>query len=65
MDQNKMKSKKILGKQSILFDNPPIILSAAAIAGKKEGEGPLGSFFDQIEEILCLVERLGKKRKVL
>ncbi len=50
MDQNKMKSKKILGKQSILFDNPPIILSAAAIAGKKEGEGPLGSFFDQIEE---------------
>lgn len=49
VDKN-MKSKKMLGKQSILFDNPPIILSGAAIAGKKEGEGPLGSFFDQIEE---------------
>jgi stage V sporulation protein AD len=50
MDQNMVKSKKIQGKQSILFDNPPIILSGAAIAGKKEGDGPLGSFFDQIEE---------------
>lgn len=44
------KENKIIGKQSILFSNPPIILSGASIAGKKEGEGPLGSFFDRIEE---------------
>ncbi|MGB8453028.1 MAG: stage V sporulation protein AD [Anaerocolumna sp.] len=41
---------KIIGKQSILFANPPYILSGSSVAGKKEGEGPLGSFFDQIEE---------------
>jgi stage V sporulation protein AD len=41
---------KIIGKQSILFANPPYILSGSSVAGKKEGEGPLGSFFDKIEE---------------
>ncbi len=41
---------KMPGKQSILFSNPPHILSGSSVAGKKEGEGPLGSFFDQIEE---------------
>lgn len=44
------KIRKILGKQSIVFANPPYVLSGSSIAGKKEGEGPLGSFFDQIEE---------------
>ncbi len=34
------------GKQTILFEHPPCILSAAAIGGKKEGEGPLSSYFD-------------------
>ncbi len=48
-EQNKNKSKMV-GKQSILFSNPPHILSAASIAGKKEGEGPLGKLFDEIEE---------------
>lgn len=41
---------KILGKQSTVFENPPYVYAGASIAGKKEGEGPLGSFFDQIEE---------------
>lgn len=43
-------TSKMAGKQSILFANPPVILAGASIVGKKEGEGPLGSFFDQIEE---------------
>ena len=39
-----------MGKQSIQFREPPHIVSAASVVGKKEGEGPLGSLFDEIEE---------------
>jgi len=39
----------IKGKQSIQFERPPHILSGASVAGKKEGEGPLGELFDEIE----------------
>lgn len=49
MQQENSKTKMI-GKQSILFQNPPCILSAASVAGKKEGEGPLGSLFDIVEQ---------------
>lgn len=34
------------GKQSIVFSDPPAILSFASVAGKKESEGPLGNTFD-------------------
>ncbi|MBQ2941318.1 MAG: stage V sporulation protein AD [Clostridia bacterium] len=37
------------GKQSVIFESTPYIKSYASVAGKKEGEGPLGKFFDQIE----------------
>lgn len=37
------------GKASICFEQPPVLLAAASIVGKKEGEGPLGLYFDQIE----------------
>ena len=40
----------ITGKQSISFENPPYILNYASIVGQKEGEGPLGKYFDTIEE---------------
>ena len=40
----------IKGKQSLLFETPPRIVSYASIVGKKEGEGPLGKYFDLIEE---------------
>ena len=38
------------GKQSILFDDAPYIISSGSIVGKKEGEGPLGNLFDKVEE---------------
>jgi stage V sporulation protein AD len=50
MQNQDNQSSKIAGKQSIIFTNPPEILSGSSVAGKKEGEGPLGSFFDQVEE---------------
>ena len=42
--------KKYVGKRSIEFEKPPCILSEASVAGKKEAEGPLGEYFDVIEE---------------
>ena len=39
-----------LGKRSILFSNPPAVLSYASVVGKKEGEGPLRHGFDAISE---------------
>lgn len=38
-----------VGKQTILFNNPPYILSSASVVGELEGNGPLSSYFDQIE----------------
>jgi stage V sporulation protein AD len=43
-------NSKICGKQSLQFANPPYITAGSSVAGKKEGEGPLGRYFDQIEE---------------
>lgn len=37
------------GRASIIYENPPRILAAASIVGKKEGDGPLGHLFDRIE----------------
>lgn len=38
------------GKRTISFACPPAILSYASVAGKKEGEGPLGKAFDIVEK---------------
>lgn len=38
------------GKASIEFEDPPVIISHASIAGKKEGEGPLGACIDVVEK---------------
>lgn len=49
--------EKQKGKASVLFENPPLILAAASVVGKKEGEGPLGEYFDRVE----IDPMLGKK----
>lgn len=41
---------KHLGRQSIRFDFPPSIVSYASVVGKKEGEGPLATYFDEIHQ---------------
>lgn len=45
-----MSKNKMVGKQSLAFSNPPVITGYASIVGKKEGEGPLGTYFDVIDE---------------
>lgn len=41
---------KKLGKQTIKFDNPITITSAASIVGPKESNGPLAKYFDKCLE---------------
>ncbi|MBR7091986.1 MAG: stage V sporulation protein AD [Clostridia bacterium] len=38
------------GQHTVLFSSRPTILGAAAVVGKKEGEGPLGPQFDRVFE---------------
>lgn len=40
----------IKGAQSIEFSQSPYLISSASVAGKKEGEGPLGKMFDMVGE---------------
>lgn len=45
-----MKTSVQIGRQSIAFEKPVYIMSAACIVGPKEGEGPLKDTFDVIVE---------------
>lgn len=38
------------GKQSTAFEKEVYILGAASVVGQKEGEGPLGAYFDRVEK---------------
>ena len=44
-----MANKKI-GAQTVVFERRPYLIGRGNIGGKKEGEGPLASCFDQILE---------------
>ena len=37
-------------KPTKIFENPPSIISTAAVGGKKEHEGPMGEIFDKIND---------------
>ena len=41
---------KHLGRQTLVFSEPPAMLGHANAVGKKEGEGPLRTCFDYIAE---------------
>ncbi len=38
---------KKIGKQTIKFDTPPVIVECGSIVGPKEADGPLAKYFDQ------------------
>lgn len=53
IEENEKRGKdmsQMIGKQSVSFRQCPYILSSGNVAGKKEGEGPLGKCFDMICE---------------
>lgn len=41
---------QMIGRQSVCFEHPVSIISAASVVGQKEGEGPLGDRFDMVVE---------------
>ena len=43
-----MTSRKNPGKHTAFFPSLPSVAGFAAVAGKKEGDGPLGKYFDEI-----------------
>lgn len=40
---------KKISRSTFIMDDPPSIHSYASVVGKKEGEGPLGKYFDEVE----------------
>lgn len=50
-----------LGMQTITFGKPPIILETAAIAGVKEGQGPIAESFDVVLDDDTLGEKSWEK----
>ncbi len=44
-----MNAKKAVGKRSVLFSRPPVIIGAGSVAGEKEGNGVFGQYFDMVE----------------
>ncbi|MDP4160030.1 MAG: stage V sporulation protein AD [Bacillota bacterium] len=41
-------NRKRMGNQTVVFDNPPVILSSYSVVGPKEGQGPLGKTFSKV-----------------
>ena len=50
-----------LGKHTLRLDSAPSVLSFAAVASKKEGEGPLGQKFDILNEDTSFGQRSWEK----
>ena len=44
-------NQKRIGKRTVALTHPPSVISYANIGGKHEGQGPLGSYFDEIDKI--------------
>ncbi len=45
-----MRAYKRIGDKTVRFERPPVILGTGTVAGKKESEGPIGSYFDVVAE---------------
>ena len=39
-----------VGNNSMIFEKSPVILAASSVVGEKEGQGPLGQYFDHVEK---------------
>ena len=51
------------GAQTLVFESKPVILSHAAIGGKKEGEGPLAAYFDFLGKDASARAVRGRRRR--
>ncbi len=55
-----METKRI-GTRTIAFSSPPVLIGSASVAGKKEGEGPLGDSFDYVAQDTTMGEKSWEK----
>ena len=60
-----MNRQMTCGTSSISFQNPVFIQSCASVVSRKEGEGPLGAYFDTICEDPMFEQIPGKLQKAL
>lgn len=56
-----MTVKKRKGKQTVIFQKPPVVISTATVVGSKEGKGPLGKTFDRVVEDIYYGENTWEK----
>lgn len=56
---------KRIGKRTLEFTTPPVILGRAAIGGKKEAQGPIGADFDQTFTDTTLAQESWEKAEAL
>lgn len=54
-----------IGKRTLEFSLPPVILGRAAIGGKKEAQGPIGADFDQTFTDTTLAQESWEKAEAL
>lgn len=50
-----------LGRSTFAMNRPPSVLSSAAVGGKKEGEGPMAQWFDEIQNDTTFGEKTWEK----
>jgi len=53
--------RKRVGQRTVAMERPPAVLSFANIGGKFEGQGPLGSYFDEVGEDSFFGEKTWEK----
>ncbi len=53
--------QKRLGRQTVALEQPPVILSSAAVGGKQEGAGPLNEYFDHLSDDSFFGEKTWEK----
>lgn len=58
-------AKKRLGAQTVEFEQPPVIIGAAAVAGPMEAQGPLGHEYDQVYADLLIGQESFEKAERL
>ncbi len=52
------------GRQTVVFERPPVIVGRMSVVGDKEGKGPLGKYFRKVEKDVKLGEKTFEKAEM-
>lgn len=56
--------KEKVNRQTVIFENPPVIIGRMSVVGEKEGKGPLGSYFHKVENDVKMGEKTFEKAEI-